>query len=718
MSLRVLIAGGGIGGLSAAVGLSRLGLEPVVLEQAAELREVGAGLWFPPIAGKVAEHLGLGDHVRRLAVYPRQWTHMSLESGEVLQRMDLTWYEDRFGTPCGAIHRADLFEGLLAALPEGRVRVGSRVVAFEETREDVRVELAGGEVVRGDVLVGADGLNSVVREQLFGAQEAVFTGLVAWRGTVENTEALRVSAFPEVRFAKGERGALLTYPVRAGELLNFVAVVTAADERRSSWSLRGDPGDLRLAFADACEEVRGVLAAVEETFVTAFYDRPPLPSWGTARVTVLGDAAHPTSPSTGSGAAMALEDAITVAHCLARCGGDVGTGLAEYAARRRPRTTKFLLQARHNNAEQFEAQRDPLYRAAFAGKFEGILQLDPDGDSINWTRQGWLWKFDPVGALELPPEATYPPGWEVANGLVREEARRAFELWAGVLSFDDMPTWRNQRTAYEQFLNRNVAAPAGLVVEELDCDGVPCLRVTPPGSAGGQGPLLLHLHGGGFVLGCARSAVGLAGRLAEAVGGTALVVDYRLSPEHAYPAALEDALTAYRFLLADQGGDPRRITVSGEDAGGGLAISLACSLRDAGEPLPAAIYTVSPFCDLTLTTPSIDTAADPWLNRDLLTHFAASYIQATDPTDPLVTPLHADLGGLPPLLIQAAEGEALADQARQLAAKARQDGVEVDLTLVPDTVHSFVLFDFLPETTTALEQLETHVRDHAAVEAE
>jgi salicylate hydroxylase len=698
----VLIAGGGIGGIGAAVALAKAGLEPVVLEQASELGEVGAGLSFSPNAVRVVERLGCWDQVRRTGVIPERTTFMRLEDCRVLMREDLHTLAERYGRPYCTIHRRDLLDALLSQLPDGHVRVGSRVVGFEETPEDVRVMLANGQEVRGDVLVGADGLNSVVREQLFGPQEAVFTGLAAWRGTVPYTDSLRTAPYPELRIWNGKQGGLLTYPVRAEELLNFVAVVFAADERRASWSLQGDPDDLRGAYADACDEARTVLDAVEETFITAFYDRPALPSWGTARVTLLGDSAHPTSPSTGSGAAMALEDAVTVAHCLAAHGTDVAAGLREYSARRRPRTTKFLLQARHNNAEQFQSHRDPGYRAAYDGKFKGVAQLDPDGDVVNWSRPGWLWGFNPVAALDLPPEATFPPGWEVQNPLEREEARRAFDLWSGALSFDDMPTWLNQRAGYERFMMEHFAPPDDLLVEELDCDGVTALRVTPPGSRP-DGPVLLHLHGGGFVVGSARSAVELAGRLARTVDGTALVVDYRLSPESAYPAALDDALTVHRWLVAQQHG-AGRILLTGEDAGGGLAISLACAARDAGDPLPAAIYVVSPLADLTLTSAAIDTAADPWLNRESLTHFAASYIQATDPRDPLVSPVNADLAGLPPLLIHAAEGEALAEDARRLAANAAAADVDATLTVFPDTVHSFVLFEFLPETGDALEE--------------
>jgi len=253
----------------------------------------------------------------------------------------------------------------------------------------------------------------------------------------------------------------------------------------------------------------------------------------------------------------------------------------------------------------------------------------------------------------------------------------------------------------------------GVETEAVSCDGVPALRVSPPGGAADEGTVVLHLHGGGYTMGSARGAVDLASRLAEAVGGWALVPDYRLAPEHAFPAALDDVAAVYGWLLHEH--PSARVIVSGEDAGGGLAIALAVRLRDAGEPLPTALHVVSPYCDLTVTSPSASAmpSADPWMNRDRLRVLAASYIHSGDPEDPLISPIRADLHGLPPLLIQAAADEALADDARGLAAAAEAAGVDVTLELVDDSVHSFVLFGFLPEAQAALAALATHANAEA-----
>jgi salicylate hydroxylase len=205
-------------------------------------------------------------------------------------------------------------------------------------------------------------------------------------------------------------------------------------------------------------------------------------------------------------------------------------------------------------------------------------------------------------------------------------------------------------------------------------------------------------------MGSAELAAPLAGRLAEAVGGWSLVPDYRLAPEHPFPAAVHDVLAAYRWLARQYPQAP--ILVSGECAGGGLALSLALALRDSGRPdsrMPAGIHVVSPFCDLALAPEHLGTAdSDPWLNRIALIQLAACYIHDADPGQALVSPLRADLSGLPPLLIQAAEPEALFASAERLADQARGAGVPVTFSPVADSVHSFVLFDFLPEADRAL----------------
>jgi salicylate hydroxylase len=251
--------------------------------------------------------------------------------------------------------------------------------------------------------------------------------------------------------------------------------------------------------------------------------------------------------------------------------------------------------------------------------------------------------------------------------------------------------------------------------------------------------VVLHLHGGGYVMGSAELSAPLAARLAEAAGGWSLVPDYRLAPEHPFPAARHDVLTAYRWLAREYPRAP--VIVSGECAGGGLALSLALALRDSAprgpgrrDPargdaatdgtveggatvrMPAGIHVVSPFCDLALSADHLGPAADtdPWLNRIALIQLAACYVQDTDPAQPLVSPARADLSGLPPLLIQAAAPEALFPAAQQLAGRAREAGVPVTFLPAADSVHSFILFDFLPDTGRALTEFAAFARTAGA----
>ena len=291
----------------------------------------------------------------------------------------------------------------------------------------------------------------------------------------------------------------------------------------------------------------------------------------------------------------------------------------------------------------------------------------------------------------------------------RPQARRAFDLWRTALTGEHRAAgWLGERRGYAEFLQRPTApgqpAPAAEQADRpVSCDGTPALQVGRPARDGA--PVVLHLHGGGYSMGSAELAAPLAGRLAEAVGGWSLVPDYRLAPEHPFPAALDDVLAAYRWLARQYPQAP--ILVSGECAGGGLALSLALALRDCGRPTssmpagnPCRLALLRPRAPAGEPGPAAD--SDPWLNRIALIQLAACYIHDADPGQALVSPVRADLSGLPPLLIQAAEPEALFASAERLADRARGAGVPVTFSPVADSVHSFVLFDFLPEADRAL----------------
>jgi salicylate hydroxylase len=699
----VIVAGGGTGGLAAAIALRRLGADVIVLEQAPAFSAIGAGLGLQVNATRALTHVG-GDRYWRETSSRIDAEHsLGLESGSLIAAVENAAQVAKYGEHYRCGHRADLMQSLLEPLPEDSVRVASRVVALEETPTEVRVVLETGEELRADLLIGADGLRSTVRTLLFGEQEARFTGVVVWRGLIP-TERIPERHRGLLLSWLGRRRHVLVYPIRRDShpqaVTSLSAFVPVEEVQRESWTVSGDLEDLRASLEGACSDLAELLAMMDSALITGIYFRDPLEEWGTERAILLGDAAHPAPPSAGQGAGMALEDAVTLAACVDRHGPqDLPAALREYVARRRPRTTRMLESSRVNLT--YSQVSEPAAIAARDGYYRGLRRLSPLGAPM----REWLLGHDPVAAAQ-----SVGFGEHAESSLQRMPARRAYDAWRGALSIENRAVgWTGERAGYEEFMRRECppAPEAVTAAEPVDCDGVLGLMV---GASGSGGPLVLHLHGGAYVMGSAASSIGLAARLAAASGGSVLVPEYRLAPEHAFPAALEDAIASYRWLRAAH--PQARVLVSGECAGGGLALALVLSLRDGGEPLPEAIYVCSPFCDLSVSGAGFDFdgSHDPWFDWVFATQLAACYVQESDPSLAPLSPLFADLRGLPPTLIHAAAEEAMLPSARLLAERAQECGVQARLEIFDDSVHSFVLFDYLPETAAAL-------RDFAALAA-
>jgi monoterpene epsilon-lactone hydrolase len=269
-----------------------------------------------------------------------------------------------------------------------------------------------------------------------------------------------------------------------------------------------------------------------------------------------------------------------------------------------------------------------------------------------------------------------------------------------------------QRPLLDQMLTSQ-PLPADVRVTPGDLGGIPVIfidiaHVEPRGT-------IFHIHGGGFALGSARGSAGLASSLARKTGMRAVSVDYRLAPEHPYPAALHDVAIAYRALLGLAGGADQ-IVVSGESAGGNLAIELLIAGKAEGLMMPAAALLLSPMTDLTATGSNAGKAhADPAISARAIRTRAADYLAGADPADPLVSPIFADLSGLPPLLIQAGSHEVLLDDATRLAAKAAADDVAVILDITPGVPHVFQAFAaLLDEGDAALNRAARFVKDNIA----
>jgi epsilon-lactone hydrolase len=270
------------------------------------------------------------------------------------------------------------------------------------------------------------------------------------------------------------------------------------------------------------------------------------------------------------------------------------------------------------------------------------------------------------------------------------------------------------RAAFERLM-AEFEPPAGTTVRPVTAGGLPALVVSPPDH---PDPTVLFLHGGAYVVGSAFGYQPHAGALAAAARTGLLVPDYRLAPEHPYPAAVEDAVSAYRWLL-DQGVEAGRIVVAGDSAGAGLVMSLLLTLKRDGEPQPAGAVLLCPWVDLTLRDTTIPGAAPPIdapMTSDAeISRCVDAYLGGHPADDPIVDPLGADLQGLPPLLIQAATGDARVADAKALAARAREQGVEASLDLYPVEAHAFQLFwSFLPEAADAFEAAGEFIREVAA----
>ncbi|MFL9992149.1 alpha/beta hydrolase fold domain-containing protein [Paraburkholderia sediminicola] len=699
--MKVIVVGGGIGGLTTALALLRHGIEPIVLERAPQLTEVGAGIQIAANGTIVLRELGLEPALASIATVPAGFDYLELSTGRRLYYAPLgEEAAARYGALLYNVHRADLIELLAKALPPNVVRLGAQCASVSQDDDGAYVTLQDGEVIRGDAVIGADGIHSAVRTALRGPEEKQFANILMWRALIpaDRLRGLNLPVAGNNWFGIGRN--IVSYWVRP-DLYSVLASVPATEVSRESWTQAGDVAQLHRAFEGSEPTVQKMLEAVDSTFITGMYHRDPIEHWATGRIALLGDAAHAMVPYLAQGACQSIEDAWVLATCLKNHGtAGVQDALLEYERRRQPRTTRIQAGARfvvdwaHEPDEARVRQRN--------GRLKGLSRIDPLAEA-SWS---FAWGHDILAAVKLPPgEVVGLSAAREGKRMARPESQRAFDLWKGVFKPDDIARGdRGQRAAYERFLLEQFPVPASTEVTEVDLDGVSALRVVAAGA--GQKATVLHFHGGGYVLGSAKSSVEYASRLSHALNGPCYTVDYRLAPEHPYPAAFDDAFSAYRGLLAADV-DPSTVFLSGESSGGGLALALAAALRRAGLPLPGGVIAICPLTDLTLSGPSVkaNSGDDPAANRETLSNLVASYFQGHEPTDPMVSPLFAYLADLPPVFLSAVQGEVLESDTTRFAERAKAAGANVQLKMVADSVHVFTLFPFLPETAETLEEI-------------
>jgi salicylate hydroxylase len=352
----VVIVGGGIGGLFAANALIAHGLRASVYEQAPALGEIGAGVFLTPNSVRQLQRVGLGPAVEQRGARVGAGSHYFRHDGAPIapvQVTDSAGWNATFG-----MHRADLVELLARALPADVVHTGHRAISLAQDGVVARVSFANGAAAEGDIVIAADGIHSELRRYVAPPARPVFHGSVAYRGVL--LHAL-VPEWPTDRWLMwlGKAKHFLSFPVRAGELVNYVGFVPADQEMKESWSAPGDPDVLRAEFAGWDPRIEHLLSQVQTTFRWALYDREPLPTWTKGRLTLLGDAAHPMLPHLGQGANQSIEDGMALATILARANREnAPLALLAYERLRREHVAQVQRGARENGMRYDSAYSD------------------------------------------------------------------------------------------------------------------------------------------------------------------------------------------------------------------------------------------------------------------------------------------------------------------------------------------------------------------------
>jgi salicylate hydroxylase len=385
----VIVVGGGIGGLTAALALLRRGLDVVVYEQAPELREVGAGVQIGSNGTRVLYALGLEQALARTRVMPPRRELRHWRTGETWDWLTLGAASvQRYGTPYILMHRNDLHSVLADAvrgLKADAIKLGMRATGLTQTMADVTVQFANGETATGAFVIGADGIHSQLRRCLFGADAPLFTGCIAWRGLVAMDRLPpHLSQLITTNWL-GPHGHVLHYPVRRGELMNFISIVERDDWQVESWIVPGTQEELAQDFRDWHADVHTFISNVGTPYKWALMARGPMARWSERRVTLLGDACHPTLPFLGQGAVMAIEDGYVVAACLARYRDDPTRALARYEEIRKERTAAVVRKSHENRQHVFSP--DLGDSGALAGEVARYWQQQHVRERLDWLYQ-------------------------------------------------------------------------------------------------------------------------------------------------------------------------------------------------------------------------------------------------------------------------------------------------------------------------------------------
>ena len=389
-ALKVVVIGGGIGGLTAAAAFMARGIAVVAYEQTDDLTPVGAGIQLTPNAVKVLRALELERGLREFGFLPQATVGRDWRSGKVVFRTPLAGECERlYGAPYMQIHRADLQRILCEKLPPSTVLLGQRCVALRNEGNSAIARFADGRDVEADLVVAADGIRSVARTTLFQEGTPRFTGNLCWRSVIPFDGPDFDLVEPDNAIWFGPRGHVVTYYVNGGNAVNLVACLETATWLEESWNARSTTAELRAAYAGWHPKLQHLFERAREVFKWGLFDRDPMPDWTVGRVTLLGDAAHPMLPYLSQGAAMAMEDGLVLARMLAENPRDVALALRRYEAIRIPRTARVQLTSRaqgqknHLISPWARLRRDLVYRLRNL--------IDPQSSGL---KAGWVYEYD------------------------------------------------------------------------------------------------------------------------------------------------------------------------------------------------------------------------------------------------------------------------------------------------------------------------------------
>lgn len=363
--LNIGIVGAGMGGLSAAIALRGMGHDVRIFEQAERFARVGADINLTPNAVHALDRLDLGPALRASAAQPTHRISRTWDTGEETSRIEMrAAAQGKYGAPQLTIHRADLLQALEAKLPAACFGMGHTATGVIQDQDGATVQFASDKSETFDLVIGADGIHSVIRTALFGPDSPEFTGLVSYRGTYPRARTLdlpNLDAFTKWWGPTPDR-QVVVFPLSRGEEVFVFATTGQTEWTEESWTAPGDIAELRAAYADFHPEARALLDALDSVTRSALYVRDPMPTWSQGRVTLLGDAAHPMTPFMAQGACMAIEDAIVLARSLETVGpADIPEALECYEGARKARTARVQIGSRGNEWLKQGGNADWLY---------------------------------------------------------------------------------------------------------------------------------------------------------------------------------------------------------------------------------------------------------------------------------------------------------------------------------------------------------------------